>query len=394
MKNYSYEINSSIIADTPENKKRPLVAIIKPTHKCNLACKYCYVPENASKGVMSEKVLISTMVKVAEASPEKKVTFIWHGGEPLLMGLDFFVEVSKISNELRKNGFNISNAIQTNATLIDNDFLNFFQQINDFHIGTSLDGPREINDKVRIFPGGESCFDAAFSGILEISERRYKNGKRMGGGAIAVISKANVKSPQKMYSFFRKHNINIKFNILVSAGHATNELSITPVQYAEFFKKTFRLWYNSNDTLRVSTFIDLIDNLIYGSPCGCNFVSSCADTYLSIGPSGDIYPCGRFEGIKEYYLGNVDDGENGVENAITTKTHRYLTSRKNSIYSSCKNCRYGRLCYGGCMHNAFLNGDILGKDPFCVAYKKIYKYVEHVLHKEFIKAEAKNENTY
>ena len=127
-----------------------LTAIVKPTHDCNLRCEYCYIEENAERGRMSSKTLLNTLDQVSEASGDEEAHFIWHGGEPLLMGLEFFKEIATLSDKLRKKGKEISNSIQTNGTLVTEELLDFIEAKKDFYLGFSLDGSQEINDKTRV----------------------------------------------------------------------------------------------------------------------------------------------------------------------------------------------------------------------------------------------------
>src|SRR3989344_8315205 len=136
--------------------EKPLTVIIKPTRDCNLRCKYCSVGDPDST-YMSEEIARESIEKIAKRYPGSNTKFIWHGGEPLLPGLEFYRRIIKIEEPLRQEGYVISNIIQTNGSLINQEWAYFFKQHN-FGVGSSIDGPEEINNRTRVFEGGTGAF--------------------------------------------------------------------------------------------------------------------------------------------------------------------------------------------------------------------------------------------
>ena len=363
--------------------KRPLTAIVKPTDRCNLACKYCYVSPSAKKGVMTGETLLNAMTQVATVADGRSVQFVWHGGEPLLSGLEFLEEVARISEKLRAEGHSISNSIQTNGTLVTDELLDFIERQNDFPLGLSLDGPRAVNDRSRVYPGGRSCFDAVISAVRKIRDRATeKPGSRLGGGVIVVVSQLNISDLPEIYRFFRDERVGIKVNaVVVSEGPQAKLLAVSPVEYAHAMNSLFDTWIEDPDTINVDPFDLMMGNLVTGSGRGCNHSVSCVGNFVSIGPQGDIYPCGRFDGDAEFWLGNVNQ-PGGLEAALKTSCFVKLEGRSGALLGGCSTCRYLRICNAGCMHNALTVGNVMEKDFFCAAYKLMYAHIENYLLQE------------
>ena len=135
-------------------KSKKISVIVKPTHDCNLGCRYCYIDPDAEQGIMSQKTLGRMVDQLATTHEE--ANFIWHGGEPFTMPLEFYREAVRLQNVY--SGTKFTNGFQSNGTLITDEILDFCEE-NDFRIGFSLDGPQKINDKTRIYKDGESCFE-------------------------------------------------------------------------------------------------------------------------------------------------------------------------------------------------------------------------------------------
>jgi uncharacterized protein len=342
--------------------------IIKPTNFCNLNCIYCYDSENKDNGEMDEKTLENSIKKIQNNF--SSVSWIWHGGEPLLRGLDFFKKAKGLEEKYKKGDSRIKNGMQTNATLIDKDWIDFIKETNSFHMGISIDGPKEINDKTRIFKNWRGTYNRIYRGISLLSENRF------GIGAVCVINKNNFNKSNELYHFFRTNKINVKFNPLISAGEALKsfeDVGISSKEYNFFLKEMWQN-YKKDSYLRgeapieIDPFIEFISNKIIKTPIGCNFSESCRDSFLSITPSGDIYPCGRFEGEKDFYMGNINS--DSLEKVLSSRIEGKLKRRGlEEIDSSCKVCEIKEICNSGCMHNAYTSGDIMKKDPYCSSYK-------------------------
>ena len=359
-----------------------LTAIVKPTHDCNLRCKYCYMEDTAETGMMNEETAQNIMSQVSDVSPDKSSHFIWHGGEPLLMGIDFFRNIAKFSHELRQQGYHISNKMQSNGTLVTEELLDFVEQEEDFYLGFSIDGPEEVNDKTRIYANGEGAFKDIFRGIKMARDRKTF----VGSGAIVVVNKHNLPHLDKIYEFFNKEKIGLKLNHIIDAADPT--LGISPTEYATAMNQLFDRWIEDYQAIEINPFSQIIGNFMTGKPSGCNYLSSCQENFVSIGPQGDIYPCGRFDGLTDYRMGNINN-PNGLVKALESNIRKKLKDRKLETMAGCPDCEYVPICNGGCPHNALVAGDIMGKDPYCLGYKIMFKHIQGKLHEELTKAEMK-----
>lgn len=311
------------------------------------------------------------------------------------MGLEFYELIKDIQSFYTKKGKRFSNSIQTNGTLITNELLDFIEETGDFHIGMSLDGPKDIHNKTRVYKDGKGSFKDVMGAVDLIKKRK----KCVGGGVICVITEQNINNPKKLYEFFKSENINVKFNPLIKSGRAEEnleELGITPKQYGNFLLKLWEI-YNEDVqkekkvTIDIDPFMNVIGNLETKKAIGCNYSVSCMDSFISISPNGDIYPCGRFDNIQEFYMGNIQ--KHTIKEVLNSEIHKSLRKRGLETVTGCGNCNFGKICNAGCMHNAYCNGDVFGKDPYCSSYITLFKNMENVLNIEKIKAERglKNE---
>ena len=384
--------NKSQVVRLPQVCSKPATDrfsfIVKPTHSCNLRCQYCYVPDSAENGLMSSATLHKVMSQAAEVGHGKSITFIWHGGEPLIAGLEFFREIASISHSLRETGLHIKNTIQTNGTLITDSLLDFIVKEHDFHIGLSIDGPVYIHDKIRPKADGSGSFNEIMNAIRMIRERGASEGREcIGTGAICVIGKHNIDHLLEIYSLFKSLHINVKMNPLFVAGRATRDLTVTPDEFAEAMCRLFDIWIDDDDSIKIDPYESIMNSFLVGSPSSCHTSPTCTNTFVSIGPLGDIYPCGRFDGVREFHLGNIN-GPGGLVTALSSSLPKLLESRPDNLDPSCMTCAYHSICHGGCMHNAYIQGNLMGRDPFCSLYKKLYGHILSKLHETLKQAES------
>ncbi|MDD5704342.1 MAG: radical SAM protein [Kiritimatiellae bacterium] len=367
-----------------------ITVIAKPTHDCNLRCGYCYIEPGAERGRMDERTALNVMEGFARHSHDHRAHFIWHGGEPLLCGIAFFEFVADITASLKKRGYHVTNAIQTNGTLLGPDFLDFVSDVDDFRLGFSLDGPQRINDRTRPYATGASSFNDTLRAIRMTRERNSRT-RHLGGGVIVVLSKANIADMKQVLQFFNEERIGFKVNPLIRSGRARHgEYDIDPTEAAAALHDLFNYWMQSDSMVSVDPFVDFIGSVASGCSVGCNHAGNCRERYVSVGPLGDIYPCGRFDGVKSMWMGNVNT-PNGVTDAYGSSVHQRLLGRNAKNILECSDCVVSDQCKGGCLHNAWTAGDALGKDPYCPMYHRLFTHVRAVLQKELRNAEVGNE---
>lgn len=340
-----------------------ITVVIKPTNACNLRCKYCY---NTYQNYSNQKMDIDIYKKLVSmlARKYRGVKFIWHGGEPMLMGLDFFRTCMEIQDEYRETYLvEFENALQTNATLIDEDWCNFFRK-NHFKIGVSFDGP----------PYGLSG-----RGGAELALRGMKTLKKNGlkFGAVAVINSKNYLYLDEIYDFFTKEDIPFSYNCVFESESVKEspEIIVSVDEYTAALEKMFDRWiYDTTCQINVSPFWQLVRTLRYG-PHKCENIG-CMYRFISIDYAGSFYPCGRLY-YEDYVLGNIWGVQNLEEiwesQAYEEMVKKTIVRRKNCQ----KECDLYKYCNGGCNSYAIFAGDLSANHfPECESYYRMLTYVK------------------
>lgn len=362
-------------------KHKKVTAIVKPTNACNLRCVNCYA-ESGEGEMMSTETLDNMITKLQGTYDQ--VEYVWHGGEPLKAGLDFYKNVVEIEKREIKPNQKIKNSIQTNAILLDQEFVDFFKE-NKFDISISIDGPQEFHDKTRIYGDGRGSFDD----VMRAVDLMNQNG--ISPGAICVINKEHLGHMEEIYQFFVSNNIGVKLNPVFPDGRAKNnkESYITPKEYGKALTELFDRWFHETDLKSVSQFENFVEMTLYGQPIGCHFHQTCQDTFIGVDEKGDVYPCGRFTGNKEFRYGNI----NTDDIATILETNPKRAALANRRVEECEPCEYKPKCNSGCMQNAYTaHGDVNTKDPFCPAYKMLFNHAEQAVVAELEKAYNKAMN--
>lgn len=352
--------------------------ILKPTYACNLRCRYCYLNNDTKAHIerfdvdFAQKFVLQ-LKELYKDCPHRKINFIWHGGEPLLWGIDNYRTIfSFMQKELV--GYNYRNSIQTNLTLINDSYIDLFVEYN-VHVGFSLDGPQEIHDCQRVDINGNGSFDT----IMDNLQLCRKKGLSL--GCIVVGTKKHIGNIPKLYEFMANNNLSFKFNPIFNSGEAKNnddEYGITIDEYADMAIELFDLWYNDKQHHIVeSNFVEIASNLATGKPGGCLFGKNCQDNFFAISPVGDVVPCGRFcdTDSRQYAYGNLYK-ESLSEILPRIKTSQIYQRASYIEKSDCGKCRFFPICHGGCLHDGFLtSGDFKSKSFLCSAYKRIFAHI-------------------
>lgn len=353
--------------------KQVLTAIVKATNLCNYRCKYCFVEASAPKKKMTFETLHAIIEKLLSSVKYHTINFIWHGGEPLLCGLEFFNHVITLQKELNTQNKTYSNAIQTNGSLLNDEIINFFKK-NHIKIGLSLDGPREINNITRLSGRYTGTYETTINKIRKIQKHGLKT------GAIATITKYNYRYPKELYSLFKENKIHMKIGQLVNSGMAkfgTEEIRLHPKEYGKFATKLFELWFNDKEnSIRVSPFESIMQSMIHSSrkPAECIFAGNCHKKFIAISPNGDIYPCGLYQGYEKFRYGNIY--EFSMDKIEEAHTYKILEQRQKDIKRLCGGCAFFKYCHGGCPFSALSNnGNIFSKDYYCEAFKIIFQHI-------------------
>lgn len=343
----------------------PISIMLKPASSaCNLKCKYCFYNDVASSREISNKGIMSTSTakKVIEAAldfSKDNIFFTFQGGEPLIAGIDFFKEFVAIAKELNNNGAKISYALQTNGTLLNDEWCQFFNE-NKFLIGVSLDGDEETNS-YRVYPDGSPTFPDILAGIQLLKKHNVDF------NILSVLTKRTANSFRKTYRFLKENDLLYLQYIpcLKPFGAEDNEYSMTNEDYEGYLNSAFKLYYNSSFTSkRVS--IRQLDNYKLlatnqnAEQCGMNGI--CSNQFVIEG-DGSIYPC-DFYCTDEWLLGNIND----IDFTTAYNSPRAVEFIKDSfkLKDECKECEHFSLCRGGgCKRNREAY-------DYCQAYKAFF----------------------
>jgi uncharacterized protein len=346
--------------------------LIKPASAvCNLDCAYCFYLDRKAdpyKAMPGRRMSFETLERLVEtylfySYPDS--VFAFQGGEPTLAGLRFFEKLMDCQQRYGRNGQNVSNALQTNAILIDDDWCALFREYN-WLLGVSIDGPEGVHDLYRYNKEGRGTWKQVMRGI-EVLQRN-----KVEFNALCVLSQANIDQPRELYRFFRGLGIDqVQYIPLAEFASDGSPLpfSITPAQYGRFLLETFDLWWPDRRKMRIRLFDNLAEALAGIQPGNCTLHATC-DSYVVVEYNGDVYPCDFFV-ESGWKLGNltVDSWPE-----IGRRRRRLSFAANKTIpHPDCQVCEYQFICHGGCpkfRHGP--RGNFSDLDYFCPAYKMIY----------------------
>ena len=351
---------------------------------CNLRCDYCYYLRKADlyPGAslrMSDETLESYTRQYIQSQQVPEVNFAWQGGEPTLMGLDFFRKAVAYQQKYDRPGMRIENTLQTNGTLLDDKWCRFFAK-NHFLIGISLDGPREAHDAYREDKGGAPTFERVVRAI-----QRLKNHK-VDVNILTCVSAANVTQPLEVYRFLRDEigAEYLQFIPIVERdnetgfqeGTALTSRSITGKQYGDFLIAVFDEWVR-RDVGRV--FVQMFDEALgrwLGAPGGlCVFQETCGQA-LVMEHNGDLYSCDHFVEPR-HLLGNILETPL-IELVGSAQQRKFGQDKKTSLPRYCRACPVLFACSGGCPKNRTdLTPDgEAGLNHLCKGYKVFFTHID------------------
>jgi uncharacterized protein len=353
---------------------RPFTLLIKPAGPdCNIACRYCfYSGKTALFGKGKHRMggdvldkLVSSYVKLGFPSS----SFAWQGGEPTLMGLDFYKKVVKLQQACGADGQIVTNALQTNGILLDEQWCRFLAEYK-FLVGISLDGPKEYHDYYRRSPSGKGTFDEVMAAIENC--RRHK----VEFNILVLVSNRNVEAADELFDFFREHKIKyLQFVQCVEQDPATGriaEFGITAKQYGDFLCRIFDRWAEYGpDKISIRTFDSILSYLMAGEHSICTFRPQCND-YIVVEHNGDVFCCDFFVEDR-WRLGNILEAP--IEQLAADKRKREFSRLKTGISNKCLICRHLDICRGGCLKDRIVTeGDYKAASYFCDGYKRFFDY--------------------
>lgn len=381
---------------------RPLYIMTKPVGAiCNLACDYCYYLEKSKlyqenpKHIMSDELLEKFIKEYIESQTMPQVLFTWHGGETLMRPLSFYQKVMELQRKYAR-GRTIDNCIQTNGTLLNDEWCRFFHD-NNWLVGVSIDGPQEFHDEYRKNKQGKPSFMKVMQGINLLNKHRVE------WNALAVVNDFNADYPLDFYHFFKDIGCRyIQFTPIVerifrhddgrhlaAVEEGDNEkladFSVTPEQWGNFLCTIFDEWVK-NDVGEY--FIQLFDatlaNWVGEQPGVCSLAKTCGHAGV-MEFNGDVYSCDHFV-FPQYKLGNIYS-KTLVEMMYSDKQQQFGRNKFDSLPSQCKECQYLFACNGECPKNRFCR-TATGEPGLNYLCKGYYQYFDHVApYMDFMKKE-------
>ncbi|MBU1177015.1 MAG: radical SAM protein [Patescibacteria group bacterium] len=354
-------------------RESPVLVIMRPTESCNLDCRYCYNAYSAPEVRMSEETLENSIRAIL--SYYRQTIFLWHGGESTLMGVDFFKQALDFQEKYKVNGQKIVNEIQTNGTLLNEKWCDFFAE-NNFYVGVSIDGPQYLNDKARRYKNSNGTHKDILKGILMLKERNIII------AGVCVLAQHNVEHLAEVVDFYRGYDIPLNLNPFVSSGQGSifrEELTISPRRYALVLIELFNKWFENPD-IKIYEFWKIVKSMFTGYNNICCYSGECSRDYLSICPTGEVYPCGRWAGEKGYCMGNVNF--HSISQIVQSKPVVQILERKHLI-EECQQCFWYEICHGGCPHTAYVyTGNINNSDYYCCGRKMLFSHIYQKLRME------------
>ena len=388
----------------PEGAPPAYHVLAKPTGAaCNLDCTYCFFLSKemwyrGSRFRMADEMLETYIKQLLESHRAPEVTVPWQGGEPTLMGLDFYRRSIEYAERHRQPGQTVSYTMQTNGTLLDDEWCAFFKRHN-FLVGLSVDGPREMHDAYRVDKGGQGSFDRVIRGWEHLQAHGVDC------NILCTVHAANGDHPLEVYRFFRDQ-LGARFmqfipiveratartlpqankgwgesgskerTLYTQEGHRVTERSVKPKQYGSFLIEVFEEWVRRDvGTVYVQIFDASLANWT-GAPAGvCVYQETCGHA-LALEHNGDLYSCDHYV-EPGYLLGSIQD-RHMIELVALAKQQKFGQDKRDRLPRYCRECEVRFACHGGCPRNRFVKtpqGE-QGLNYLCAGYKLFYRHID------------------
>ena len=384
---------------------RPMYVMLKPAGSlCNLRCKYCYYLEKdklykqCKNHVISDEMLEKFIKEYIEAQTTPQVLFTWHGGETLMRPISFYKRALELQR-IYGRGRQIDNCIQTNGTLLTDEWCQFFKD-NNFLVGVSIDGSQEFHDEYRRTATNKPTFVKVMNGINLLNKHGVE------WNALAVVNDYNADYPLEFYRFFKQIGCKyIQFSPIVErvvkredgltlapgmqggdAGLA--DFSITPEQWGNFLCTIFDEWvHNDVGEYFVQLFDATLANWVGQAPGVCILAEECGHAGV-MEFNGDVYSCDHFV-YPEHLLGNLHT-KTITEMMYSDQQNKFAKMKKQMLPQQCKECKFLFACHGECPKNRFLNDKYgnYGLNYLCKGYRQFFEHVEPYMN--FMKRELEN----
>jgi uncharacterized protein len=357
---------------------REFQVFVKPTGSlCNLHCQYCYYLDkedlypNVKTFQMPKEILEDYIVQHIEASLEEVIKFSWHGGEPTILGLNYFRKLVEFQRMHQPTNKRIVNGIQTNGTLLDEDWCRFLAK-EGFAVGLSLDGPREFHDLYRVTKNHKSTYNQTIRGYNLLQKHRVNT------DILCVVNAHNVQFPLEVYRFFKQINARyITFLPLVESGSlesGSSKISVPSEAWGQFLCTIFNEWIDKDiGRVKVQIFEEATRTAFNQEHSLCIFRPICGDIPV-IEHNGDFYSCDHFVD-DEHRLGNIKETPL-IELLESPKQIEFGRAKLLKLPRYCQECEVRAMCNGECPKNRFLltpDGEP-GLNYLCAGYKRFFSH--------------------
>ncbi|APG28987.1 anaerobic sulfatase maturase [Syntrophotalea acetylenivorans] len=369
---------------------------------CNLSCAYCFYLEKialyrANENYrMSDKTLATFVRHYVETQPTPVVEFVWQGGEPTLLGVDFFCRVVELQRPFASLK-TITNVLQTNGTLLDDDWCRFLKQ-HHFMVGLSLDGPREIHDRYRRDRQGEGSFDAVMRGLKLLQKHGVEY------NVMASVARETARKPLEVYRFFKDEGVEfIQFVPIIErlpaaaeqelglnlagpavldreeTNTAVTSWTVLPEEYSDFLIAIYEDWVRNDVGQTFVMNFEWALNAWLGNPSPvCIHAKQCGGSVV-IEHNGDLFACDHHV-YPEYRLGNIssDDLARMVDTSLQSG---FGQNKESSLPRWCRDCEVLAACQGGCPKHRFARSpyDESGLHYLCAGYRKFFRHIRKYL---------------
>ena len=334
---------------------RNATLIMKATRLCNLRCEYCHDWRAGRDQTMTFETLAATTRAVLTDPTHKAVEFVWHGGEPTLLGTGFFEKALQLQARFRQPHQHIKNTMQTNATRIDDEWLSFWRRY-DFGVGMSLDGPAVIHDASRRYATGKSSFGDVAAGIARL------RAAKMSPSVLMVVDRPVLEhGPDFVFDFFLEMGISSYGLLAAKPENMPNVTSCTPIEHyvnpAEFnvfLTRVYDRWRSHGDPSISIREIDSIRNRLSGESRQCTLSeNNCVGDYFLVDPDGTVAHCDLFLGDDRYTFGNVKTDSFAEMRASAALTDIW---QQNEVdVAAMSSCSEFATCQGWCPHERYIS---------------------------------------
>ena len=383
---------------------KPMYVMLKPVgSKCNLDCDYCYYLEKENlyekkNPVMSEDLLERFVKQYIESQTMSEIMFTWHGGETLMRPLSFYKRAIELQKQYAR-GRRIENSIQTNGTLLNDDWCRFFKE-NNFLVGISIDGPKEFHDEYRRDKMGRPSFHRVMSGIELLKKHEVEF------NCLAVVNDYNVDYPLEFYNFFKEIGCQyIQFTPIVERIRKDNTISLLKLatarqraheadlahysvpadKWGSFLCAIFDEWVKDDvGKIFIQIFDSTLANWVGEQPGVCTMAKTCGHAG-AMEFNGDVYSCDHFV-FPEYRLGNINS-KSLTSMMYSDEQLKFGNDKFDSLPKQCRECDFLFACYGECPKNRFVK-DKYGNDGLNYLCQGYYQFFSHVApYMDFMKKE-------